>query len=63
MRTFGAKKLWVAGSPIMFILEMNGEIYGLKQSKSRRHKTPKSVAGQAPASEIADPETGEITTV
>ena len=45
------------------ILEMNGDSYRLKQSKSRRRKAPKSMAEEAPASEIVDPETGEITTL
>jgi hypothetical protein len=43
------------------ILEMNGESYRLKQSKSRRRKAPKSSAAEAPESEIADPGTGELT--
>jgi DNA replication protein DnaC len=42
------------------ILEMNGESYRLKQSKSRHRKAAKSMAEDAPASEIVDPETGEI---
>ena len=37
------------------ILEMNGDSYRLKQSKSRRHSTATSV------DEIGDHETGEIT--
>jgi DNA replication protein DnaC len=45
------------------ILEMNGESYRLKQSKSRSRKAPKSMAGEEPASEIVDPDTGEITAV
>jgi hypothetical protein len=36
-------------------LELNGESYRLKQSKTRRRQ-----AGQ-PAKEIANPETGEIS--
>jgi DNA replication protein DnaC len=42
------------------ILEMNGDSYRLKQSKSRRRKALKSMADEAPASEVVDPETGEI---
>ena len=37
------------------ILEMNGDSYRLKQSKSRRRRTTQTV------NEIVDPETGEIT--
>jgi DNA replication protein DnaC len=43
------------------ILEMNGESYRLKQSKSRRRKAPKSPAAEALEGEIADPDTGELT--
>lgn len=43
------------------ILEMNGDSYRLKQSKSRRRKAAKSMAEETPATEIVDPETGEIT--
>jgi IstB-like ATP binding protein len=38
------------------ILEMNGESYRLKQSKTRRRKDPAS--SDEP---VVDPETGEIT--
>ncbi len=44
------------------ILEMNGDSYRLKQSKSRR-RAPKSLGEVTSATEIIDPETGEITTV
>ena len=37
------------------ILEMNGESYRLKQSKSRRRPTPQQ------AEETFDPDTGQIT--
>jgi DNA replication protein DnaC len=37
------------------ILEMNGDSYRLKQSKSRRRRTTQ------PAEETVDPDTGEIT--
>ncbi len=40
------------------ILEMNGESYRLKQSKSRRRKLP---GKKTLATEIVDPHTGEIT--
>ena len=40
------------------ILEMNGDSYRLKQSKSRRRKAGKSKAAAAP--ETIDPDTGEI---
>jgi hypothetical protein len=40
---------------------MNGESYRLKQSKSRRRKAPKSPAAEALEGEIADPDTGELT--
>jgi len=42
------------------ILEMNGDSYRLKQSKSRRSKAGKNKA--AKVSETVDPNTGEITT-
>jgi DNA replication protein DnaC len=45
------------------ILEMNGDSYRLKQSKSRRRKAPKSTAEETLATEIVDPETDEITTL
>jgi len=37
------------------ILEMNGDSYRLKQSKSRRQRTPPQ------AEETIDPDTGQIT--
>ncbi|MBN1964627.1 MAG: ATP-binding protein, partial [Anaerolineae bacterium] len=40
------------------ILELNGDSYRLKQSKSRRRKTPSDDASPA---ETIDPETGEIS--
>jgi DNA replication protein DnaC len=43
------------------ILEMNGDSYRLKQSKSRRRKVPKSTGEETLATEIVDPYTGEIT--
>jgi DNA replication protein DnaC len=42
------------------ILELNGDSYRLKQSKSRRRKTPATADDEAPAAETVDPETGEI---
>ncbi len=45
------------------ILEMNGDSYRLKQSKFRRRKAAKSMADEALAAEIVDPDTGEITTL
>jgi DNA replication protein DnaC len=45
------------------ILEMNGDSYRLKQSKSRRRRAPKSMGEETSATEIIDPETGEITAV
>jgi DNA replication protein DnaC len=45
------------------ILEMNGDSYRLKQSKSRGRKALKSMAEETPDSEIVDPDTGEITTL
>ena len=44
------------------ILEMNGDSYRLKQSKSRRRRALKSMGEETSATEIIDPETGEITT-
>jgi DNA replication protein DnaC len=41
------------------ILTMNGDSYRLKQSAARRHRT-KTVAEQNQATEIIDPDTGEI---
>jgi DNA replication protein DnaC len=43
------------------ILEMNGDSYRLKQSKSRRRKTPAPANEDAPPIEIVDPETGEVS--
>jgi DNA replication protein DnaC len=45
------------------ILEMNGDSYRLKQSKSRGRKALKSMVEETPASESVDPDTGEITAV
>jgi DNA replication protein DnaC len=45
------------------ILEMNGDSYRLKQSKSRRRKGPKSMGEETLAAEIVDPDTSEITHV
>jgi hypothetical protein len=45
------------------ILEMNGDSYRLKQSKSRRRKVPKSMGEETLATGIVDPHTGEITAV
>jgi DNA replication protein DnaC len=42
------------------ILEMNGDSYRLKQSKSRRRKNPAPAGEDAPPVEIVDPQTGEI---
>jgi DNA replication protein DnaC len=44
------------------ILEMNGDSYRLKQSK-RRRKVQQPPGEQTPATEIVDPDTGEITGV
>lgn len=43
------------------ILELNGESYRLKQSKSRRRKTPAPANEDAPTVETVDPETGEVS--
>ena len=43
------------------ILTMNGDSYRLKQSAARRRRTA-ATAAQNQASEIVDPDTGEITT-
>jgi DNA replication protein DnaC len=43
------------------ILELNGDSYRLKQSKSRRRKTPTFADEEAPPAETIDSETGEIT--
>lgn len=43
------------------ILEMNGESYRLKQSKSRRRKVPQSTGDEILATETVHPDTGEIT--
>jgi DNA replication protein DnaC len=43
------------------ILELNGDSYRLKQSKSRRRKTPTPADDEASLAETIDPETGEIT--
>jgi DNA replication protein DnaC len=43
------------------ILELNGDSYRLKQSKSRRRKTPAPNSDEASPAETIDPETGEIS--
>jgi DNA replication protein DnaC len=43
------------------ILELNGESYRLKHSKSRRRKTPAPANEDAPPVETVDPETGEVS--
>jgi DNA replication protein DnaC len=43
------------------ILELNGDSYRLKQSKSRRRRTPAPVSDDASPAETIDPETGEIS--
>ena len=43
------------------ILELNGESYRLKQSKSRQRKIAASSTEEALPTETIDPETGEIT--
>jgi DNA replication protein DnaC len=43
------------------ILELNGDSYRLKQSKSRRRKTPAPASDDASPAEIIDPETGEVS--
>jgi len=43
------------------ILEMNGDSYRLKQSKSRRRKSRDPASDDAPPQEVVDPETGEVS--
>jgi DNA replication protein DnaC len=43
------------------ILELNGDSYRLKQSKSRRRKSRDLANDEAPPSETVDPETGEVS--
>jgi DNA replication protein DnaC len=43
------------------ILELNGDSYRLKQSKSRRRKTPAPASDDASPAETIDPETGEVS--
>jgi len=43
------------------ILELNGGSYRLKQSKSRRRKTPAPASDDASPAETIDPETGEVS--
>jgi DNA replication protein DnaC len=43
------------------ILELNGDSYRLKQSKSRRRKSRERTNDEAPPSETVDPETGEVS--
>jgi len=43
------------------ILELNGDSYRLKQSKSRRRKTPTPASDDASPAETIDPETGELS--
>ena len=42
------------------ILEMNGDSYRLKQSKSQRRRTPRSANADASGDESVDPSTGEV---
>ena len=42
------------------ILEMNGDSYRLKQSKSKRRRTSRSANEDASSGESVDPSTGEI---
>jgi DNA replication protein DnaC len=44
------------------ILELNGDSYRLKQSRSRRRKSRDLANDEAPPSETVDPETGEVST-
>jgi hypothetical protein len=43
------------------ILELNGDSYRLKPSKSRRRKSRDLANDEAPPSETVDPETGEVS--
>lgn len=43
------------------ILELNGDSYRLKQSKSRRRKSRDLANDEAPPGEVLDPETGEVS--
>jgi DNA replication protein DnaC len=43
------------------ILELNGDSYRLKQSRSRRRKSRDLANDEAPPSETVDPETGEVS--
>jgi DNA replication protein DnaC len=43
------------------ILELNGDSYRLKQSKSQRRKSRERTIDDAPPSETVDPETGEVS--
>jgi DNA replication protein DnaC len=43
------------------ILEMNGDSYRLKQSKSRRRKSRDPAGDEAPPGETVDPETSEVS--
>ncbi len=43
------------------ILELNGDSYRLKQSRSRRRKSQDLANDEAPPSETVDPETGEVS--
>jgi DNA replication protein DnaC len=43
------------------ILELNGDSYRLKQSKSQRRKSRERTNDEAPPSETVDPETGEVS--
>jgi DNA replication protein DnaC len=43
------------------ILELNGDSYRLKQSKSRRRKSRDLANDEAPPSDTVDPETGEVS--
>jgi DNA replication protein DnaC len=43
------------------ILELNGDSYRLKQSKSRRRKSRDTASDDVPPGETVDPETGEVS--
>jgi DNA replication protein DnaC len=43
------------------ILELNGDSYRLKQSRSRRRKSRDLANDEAPPGEVLDPETGEVS--
>jgi len=43
------------------ILELNGDSYRLKQSKSRRRRSRDTTSDDVPPGETVDPETGEVS--